>query len=59
MKVDIQVEIDDQHKLTLTTPDGKSSSKQYPISWSEQDILDDFVSGLSVKVESIQRVSEV
>lgn len=59
MKVDLQIEIDDQHKLTLTTPDGKSSSKHYPMSWSEQDILDDFVRGLSVIVESIQRVSQV
>jgi len=39
---DIQVEISDDNVLTFTTPDGASSSRQYPASWSNEEIMADF-----------------
>jgi len=39
---DIQVEISDDNVLTFTTPDGTSASRQYPTSWSNEEIMTDF-----------------
>lgn len=63
----LDVLIDDNHILTFTTPDGQASHKQYPMSWSNEDIMADFVKTLnsltggcviSVNAKSVEKVHE-
>ena len=62
MHFNMPVQIDDKNCLTFTTPDGQSSTKQYPADWTTERIIEDFRTTLAgvpnVKNVSVRRVAD-
>lgn len=52
---DMPVEINDDNLVTFTTPDGNSSSAQYPADWTHEQIMADF----KVKLSAIPAVKNL